>query len=1153
MTAEAFVSINRRYVLIDELGVGGMGTVYRAKDRLSGDTVALKQLHTHAERVHTASRTTSVMLANEFKFLASLRHPHIISVLDYGFDGEGKPFYTMTLLERALDLVTVAAKLDLDGKVELLIKVLQALVYLHRRGILHRDLKPSNVLVDAEGQLKVVDFGVAALADEATTPGGTVLYMPPELINGMGAVPQSDLYAVGVMAYELFAGERPFEASHPVALMIKVLREPPDLAKLTIDPGLIAIIARLLAKLPEERYPTAEAVIQAFSEALGRPLVIETPATRESFLQAARFVGRRNELDRLIDSFNNASDGQGSVWLVGGESGVGKSRLMDEVQTHALIKGALVLRGQAVAEGGAPYQIWRDAIRRLALQTELTDLEATILKALIPDIERLLDRQVQDSPEIDVQSLQARLFGVIESMFQRQHEPVVLLLEDVQWADDSLALLKRLHVLAGTSKLLIIGSYRYDERPTLHDEFPELHHIKLERLSTSSIEMLSVSMLGDVGKSQALVDLLQRETEGNVFFIVEVVRALAEDAGQLAEVGRKTLPHHVLAGGIKTVLQRRLDKVPESARRLLKVAAVAGRELDLSVLHSIMPELDMEAWLQQVATVLDVISDRYRFAHDKLREGLLDALEPTERKQIHGALARAIESAYPDAAEQYPVLAHHWAQAQDNAKTIQYSILAGKEALRAGSYREAIQLFKTANALTDPSKADTLQLATLYHLLGTANWGQSELVEAKEWNAKALRLLGYSVPGAPRQQLAAIIKPLIRHLWRRLVNNTRQYPDNERLFTVVQAFDQMVRVSYHESNVSLGMYSIMNAIDAAERAGNSIEAIRMQSRLYALLSYGLEDVSLHRFSRMYLKLAETRLNVAPDPETQATFNLTVALQKVAQGHWSEANQLMDEAARFSEAAGNVRASVEVGTLQVCAVVLQGRFADALESVTAMMHIAKRDEQVHFTGMLLVLTSKLLLLQGKAEESREFYTQNEPSIDAALNMGHHTLTPSYARGFLTDLYTQTETWDQALKYGKELETLLDESQAVSFSLAGEAAAPARLYLTLWERKGDKAYARLAENALKRFQRKYTRHYPIGKPIELVYRCWYTWLNGDAAHAQALGAQAIEAAQAYKMPYYEALAHSMLGRFMRSETHLEKSRALFEAIGLPNPAP
>src|SRR5262249_42494050 len=141
-------------------------------------------------------------LAREFRVLASLRHPNIISVLDYGFDDDLSPYFTMELLEGAESIMKAGASLSTDGKIDLLAQTLQALAYLHRRGVIHRDLKPGNVMV-VGGRVKVLDFGVSTLRARDGEGGrvlvGTLPYMAPELLLGEAASEASDLYAIGTI------------------------------------------------------------------------------------------------------------------------------------------------------------------------------------------------------------------------------------------------------------------------------------------------------------------------------------------------------------------------------------------------------------------------------------------------------------------------------------------------------------------------------------------------------------------------------------------------------------------------------------------------------------------------------------------------------------------------------------------------------------------------------------------------------------------------------------------------------------------------------------------------------------------------------------------------------------------------------------------
>ena len=237
-----------------------------------------------------------------------------------------------------------------------------------------------------------------------------------------------------------------------------------------------------------------------------------------------------------------------------------------------------------------------------------------------------------------------------------------MILEDLHWAKISLLVLAHLARIVNQLPLLIIASYRDDERPDLPDEIPGAQVMKLNRLSSSAIADLSASMSGESGRHPKLVDLLERESEGNVFFIIEVMRALAEEAGGMAEVGKKSVPQQVFARGIRAVVERRLKRIPETEQRLLQVAAVAGRELDLRVLNSIQhgqhTDTPLDSWLTMYANaaILEVQDDRWRFAHDKLRQGVLEGLAPDDLRLLHREVAVAIEETSDDIPTQFPFL-----------------------------------------------------------------------------------------------------------------------------------------------------------------------------------------------------------------------------------------------------------------------------------------------------------------------------------------------------------------------------------------------------------------------------------------------------------------------------------------------------------------
>lgn len=739
-------SIGKRYQIEKKLGEGAMGSVYVAVDRLNRQTVALKRVLTRGSPVPSSGDSTlaatQVALANEFQTLASLHHPHIIQVLDYGFDDQRQPYFTMTLLEGARPVTEAGQGTPQRVKLRLLLEILQALAYLHQHGIVHRDLKPDNALVTVDNEVKLLDFGLAALREKLDIGdglSGTLAYMAPEIFMGEPASITTDLYAVGVIAYELFAGHHPFNVMNAGELINEALYKPADLTALDVGYEIKDIIEQLLTKDPKNRYHNAYDVIEAFTVISTGRIQRESAAIRESFLQAARFVGREKETAQLTEALQKSLNRQGSVWLIGGESGVGKSRLLNELRVRALVRGMLVLNGQGVEGGGLSYQLWREPLRRLSLATEMSDAEIAVLGEIVTDIDQLVERSVPPISELDGQAGQQRLVTTIVNIFRRQEEPILLILEDLHWATESLDVLKPLIALVESLPLMIVGSYRHDERPSLPDEIRGTQMIRLERLSDNGIAELSASMLGDAGRQPEVVELLRKETEGNVFFLVEVVRALAEEAGGLGDIGRTTLPKHVFAGGVQQVIQNRLKRMPAEARPLLDLAAIVGRQIDLDLLQALEPKANLDEWLTACsnAAVLDVMDENWRFAHDKLRHLILDVITDNERKAIHQRVAAAMQEVYAANEDEYAAqIADHYAETDDLGMALQWAVRAGKHCqatyapiVGIGYYQRALRLWREQPEIQSQSSVSVIEL---YERLGEMlNW-QARYKEAIE-------------------------------------------------------------------------------------------------------------------------------------------------------------------------------------------------------------------------------------------------------------------------------------------------------------------------------------------------------------------------------------------------------------------------------------
>lgn len=711
MQLETSQQLNKRYSIVNKLGEGAMGTVYRAYDRLNKHNVALKQVSGILEQGSNSTKEKIRLdLAHEFQVLATLHHPHIINVVDYGFDESGQAYFTMNLLEEAQTLTDYPREKSIETKVDLLIQACEALHYLHRRGIFHRDLKPDNALVTNEGQVKLLDFGLAIpkadldSSEDVDEIAGTMAYIAPEALQGGHPTTGHDLYAVGVMAYEMLAGEHPFDISNIMNLMQDILMTPADIDALDVSEDLGKVVGRLLEKDPFDRYANALDVIRDLCKAMNRPIPAETDAIRESFLQAANFVGREEEFQQLLDALSKTMNGEGSLWLIAGESGVGKTRFFDELRIRATVRGAQVISGHGLGDGAATYEMWRDPIRRLLLSSGIDDMNAGILMQIIPDMNELLQHEIMIAPDLGEQAGQQRLFEAIERLFRMQTQPIVLLLEDLQWGIESMDTLAYISKLTADLPLLIVGSYRDDEAPGVPERLPTAQTIKLERLSDEGIRKLSMAMLGEVGQQPALLDFLKRETEGNVFFLVEVVRTLAEDAGRLSDVGKRTLPNKIFAGGVQRVVQRRLAQVPADAQMILEYAAVSGRYLDKAVISAIFPDSNIEDWLVIVSgvSILEPVEEKWRFSHDKLRQGLLQSIDDNRMTEMHAKIASSLQEVYADNLDQYAMqIADHYQRASMYGPAVDWHARAGRIAkddfapvLAIHHYRLALRLME---------------------------------------------------------------------------------------------------------------------------------------------------------------------------------------------------------------------------------------------------------------------------------------------------------------------------------------------------------------------------------------------------------------------------------------------------------------------------
>jgi hypothetical protein len=434
------------------------------------------------------------------------------------------------------------------------------------------------------------------------------------------------------------------------------------------------------------------------------------------------FVGRQREFAELRAGLEDAVGGRGRFFLVVGEAGIGKTRLAEELAREAAERGGVALWGRCwEGEGAPPYWPWVQVIRALLQGVPAEELRPAVgagapyLVPLVPE----LGERFRDLPALSTspRSEHARfyLFDAVATLLRSaaQRTPLVLVLDDLQWADaPSLLLLQFLAHELRDVRILLLGTYREVEvrqAPAVAEILGALgrdgHHVPLRGLGEEEVRRFLEETIGR-SPAPVLVRAVHRETEGNPFFVDEIVRLLvAERALERHEdpsPGRFPVPQ-----GVREAIRRRLAPLPPPAREALALASVVGREFDLAILHRACG-LDPEALLETLGPALAreiVVREpggvgRYRFAHALIRETLYEELGPAERIRLHGQIGEVLEEVHrTDPTPHLTALAHHFleaAPARGADKALVYSTRAGRHAAASLAYEAAAAHFQSA-------------------------------------------------------------------------------------------------------------------------------------------------------------------------------------------------------------------------------------------------------------------------------------------------------------------------------------------------------------------------------------------------------------------------------------------------------------------------
>ncbi|GAB4319164.1 MAG: AAA family ATPase [Leptolyngbyaceae cyanobacterium] len=800
------------YQLVEQVYSGSRTLIYRAIREVDQCPVVMKLLQREYPTFNEL-----LQFRNQYLIAKRLEIPGVIRPYSLEPYRNGHALIMEDMGGISLRDYLKTRSLSLRQFLQIAISLAEILHGVHQQRIIHKDIKPANILIHPETQdIKLIDFSIASLLPRETQEiqnpeglEGTLAYMSPEQTGRMnrGLDYRTDFYSLGVTFYELLTGQLPFQTTDPMeAIHCHIARPPMPVHEVNpqVPIALSAIVAKLMAKNAEDRYQSALGLKQDLEFCLSQlettgsipPFPLGQWDLCDRFVIPEKLYGRQIEVATLLDSFAQVNQGHSQLVLVAGFSGIGKTAVVNEVhkpivrQRGYFIKGkfdqfnrnipfsAFVqalrdLMGQLLTESDTHLEYWKTAI----LQA-LGDNGQVILE-VIPELEAIIGPQpaVPELSGMEAQNRFHNLFQAFIQVFATADHPLVMFLDDLQWADlASLNLMQLLTQQPDRGSLLLLGAYRDNEVSATH---PLMLMVEKLRKADIPIRLLPLPPLSQTDINDLIADtlnvspevalpltqLVYQKTQGNPFFATQLLKSLYADGWIVFNQETRQwqcdinqIKSLVLSDDVVEFMTLQLQKLPPQSQEILQLAACIGNQFDLATLATvcekpslavaaelwtalqegfILPQNEVYKFFQATeAEELTIAADlegsqmsssgsqllSYRFLHDRIQQAAYSLIADDQKQATHLRIGKLLlrHTSAKEREERLFEIVNHLnrgssliTQPQEQEKLAHLNLLAGRKAKAATAYSAAIEYLTAGIHLLPATAWDSEYALTL--------------------------------------------------------------------------------------------------------------------------------------------------------------------------------------------------------------------------------------------------------------------------------------------------------------------------------------------------------------------------------------------------------------------------------------------------------